>query len=99
MSENQKLLDLKLFCLKESNNFIGGNIKNHLHKWKQITFDKKVLNIVAGATIIEKCDIVDNIKSKNKAYKFSDLERDKISKEINKMKEQKIIIETNSVKG
>ena len=99
MSENQKLLDLKLFCLKESNNFIGGNIKNHLHKWKQITFDKKVLNIVAGATIIEKCDIVDNIKSKNKAYKFSDLERDKISKEINKMKEQKIIIETKREKG
>ena len=44
-------------------NFRGGNLKNHLTKWKNVTSDKIILDIIENGL---KLDLIDTLKSNSK---------------------------------
>ena len=44
-------------------NFRGGNLKNHLTKWKNVTSDKTILDIIENGL---KLDLIDIPKSNSK---------------------------------
>ena len=48
---------------RDIQNFRGGNLKNHLAKWKNVTSDKIILNIIEN---VLKLDLINTPKSNSK---------------------------------
>ena len=48
---------------RDIQNFRGGNLKNHLTKWKNVTSDKTILDIIENGL---KLDLIDIPKSNSK---------------------------------
>ena len=48
---------------RDIQNFRGGNLKNHLTKWKNVTSDKIILDIIENGL---KLDLTDTLKSNSK---------------------------------
>ena len=81
--------------------FKAGELKNHKFEWHQITYDKRILDFVNGINIIEKDDAIDKyeVSSFVNNFKFSDVEKNKISQELENMLTQGIITESSKEEG
>ena len=78
---------------KDIQKFREGNLKNHLTKWKNVTSDKIILNIIENGL---KLDLVDTPKSNSK-FTFP-LSHDKeliVKKEVALLKGKNIVVNAN----
>ena len=74
-------------------NFSGGNLKNHLPKWKNVTSDKFFLDIIENW---QKLDLTDTPKSNSKfAFPLSHEEELIVKKEVALLKGKNIIAKAN----
>ena len=79
--------------------FKAGVIKNHIHKWKEITSDKNILQMVQGSKI----EFIDNIlpvqtKLPN-SFIYDSKQKSIIDAEIEKLLQKEVIIPVPHCKG
>ena len=78
---------------RDIQNFRGGNLKNHLKKWKNVTSDKIILDIIGNGV---KVDLIDTPKSNSKfASPLSHEEELIVKKEVVLLKRKNIVAKAN----
>ena len=78
---------------RDIQNFRGGNLKNHLKKWKNVTSDKIILDIIGNGV---KLDLIDTPKSNSKfAFPLSHEEELIVKKEVVLLKRKNIVAKAN----
>ena len=78
---------------KDSQNFRGGNLKNHLAKWENVTSDKTILHIIENGP---KLDLIDTPKSNSKfAFPLSHEEKLIVKKGVALLKRKNIVAKGN----
>ena len=78
---------------RDIQNFRGGNLKNHLKKWKNVTSDKITLDIIGNGV---KVDLIDTPKSNSKfASPLSHEEELIVKKEVVLLKRKNIVAKAN----
>ena len=78
---------------RDIQNFRGGNLKNHLKKWKNVTSDKIILDIIGNGV---KVDLIDTPKSNSKfASPLSHEEELIVKKEVVLIKRKNIVAKAN----
>ena len=71
---------------RDTQNFRGGNLKNILTKWKNVTSDKIILNIIENGL---KIDLTDTAKSNSKfVFPLSHEQESIVKKEVALLKEK-----------
>ena len=78
---------------RDIQNFRGGNLKNHLTKWENVTSDKIILDIIENGL---KLDLIDTPKSNSKfAFPLSHEEKLIVKKEVALLKGKNIVAKAN----
>ena len=78
---------------RDIQNFRGGNLKNHLKKWKNVASDKIILDILGNGV---KLDLIDTPKSNSKfASPLSHEEELIVKKEVVLLKRKNIVAKAN----
>ena len=85
--------EIILILNRDIHNFRGGNLKNHLSKWGNVTSDKIILDIIGNGL---KLVLIDTPKSNSKfAFPFSHEEKLIVKKKIALLKGKNIVIKAN----
>ena len=78
---------------RDIQNFRGGNLKNHLTKWENVTSDKIILDIIENGL---KLDLIDTPKCNSKfAFPLSHEEKLIVKKEVALLKGKNIVAKAN----